>query len=187
MQTCIAEHRALWLGSWRTWFFGFLFLFFFQCWLAGYCMANKAPVLSQPMAGLVWILLPEIQLILLAYFILKLRWWLPALLITTYSLINLPHCLCCFCSPPSAILHLPFFLFPSHLPFFPASTHPAGRLLVLCLIEGGMALTSTAEQKQPSYLRGFLAASELLIHHVSSLFCSGMQQEVCHYSTKDHS
>lgn len=40
-----------------------------------------------------------------------------------------------------------------------------------------MALTSTAEQKQHSYLRGFLLLSELLIHHVSSLFCSEMQEE----------
>lgn len=41
-----------------------------------------------------------------------------------------------------------------------------------------MALTSIAEQKQQSYLRGFLALSELLIHHVSSLFCLEMQKEI---------
>ena len=81
-----------------------------------------------------------------------------------------------------------FYFFPSHLPFPPpSSTHPGGRLLLSCLIEGGggMALTS-AEQKQQSYLRGFLASSELLIHHVSSLFCSEMQKETRDYFI-DHS
>lgn len=43
-----------------------------------------------------------------------------------------------------------------------------------------MVLTSTVVAKEQSYLRGFLKASELLIHHVSSLFCSATREAMCH-------
>lgn len=171
MQTCIAEYRALWLRSWRTRFFS---TFFFQCSLAGYWMANKAPFFSQLVVCLVWILSPES---LLNFFFFKTQQMMALLSLISRNLSSWMSPL--LLSFPLAILHLPFFSpFPLPPAFSLASTHPRGPLLVICLIVGGIALTSTAQQKQQRYLRGFLALSELLIHRVSSLFCSEMQKEM---------
>ncbi len=110
---------------------------------------------------------------------------LPCALLSAYPFINFPHLVpvnayIAFVLPTSHSSP-PIFPFPLPSASFPASTHAAGLWLVLCLMEGGITLTSTAEQKQRSYLRGFVTLSELLIHHVSSLFCLEMLKEICRY------
>lgn len=140
MQTCIAEHRALWLGSWRTRFFS---LFSSAGWLD--TIWPTRPLFSPSL----WSVLCKFSLTLSCcfFFFLKLStWWFsaqPCVLITTYPLINFPHSVFVnvyvafvlptnHSSPPIFPPPPPICLFPPLLPPI-----PQGALLGLCLIEGG--------------------------------------------------
>lgn len=138
MQTCIAEHRALWLGSWRTWFFGFLwFSFFFSsaCWLD--TVWSTRPLFSPSL----WSVLCEFSFLKvdLFYFIFFLSWvdddsqlcWSQPTLSLIYHTLSL------------LLLFFPFShssppIFPFPLPYaFFSCFHPSRRALACFMSHRG--------------------------------------------------
>lgn len=153
MQTCTAEHRALWLGSWRTRFFTPPP----QCSLLSCAGANRTPFLHH--TTVLWC---ENSNLL----------WTSACFQARVLITNPLIMHTCTSTPRallfSPVLHLHIFSI-FHLSVFLIPTLPSGHFHVLCLIKG-LWPPPLPPLRGAVFLKRIPNVSELLILHVS-LFC----------------
>lgn len=157
MQTCTAEHRALWLGSWRTRFFTPTPT---QCSLLSCAGANRTPFLHH--TAVPWCETPT-------FFLNERMFWGSSMCVDHNPLIMHVHVntQSSFCSAQPFCTSI-FFLFSTYL-FFSFPPFPVGTSMFYVSLKGfGPRLCRRSEEQ--CSLRGFLNVSELLILHVS-LFC----------------